>query len=301
MIIDNYGGAVQRGHTIIVNCQLSIPIAVLITASIVTYRTDRTELAHCLQSLEGSAVAEIYVCDNSPSDDLKDFCQSWPKVTYIFNNANLGYGSGHNVALRRSMAAHSDYHLVINSDVYFDCTAIEKITEYMEQNPDVAQLIPNVVYPDGRLQYVCRLLPTPANLIFRRFLPKKMVTKMNRRYLLEFWDHRSPANVPYHQGSFMFFRTRCLEEVGLFDEQFFMYPEDIDITRRMHRRYRTMFWPGVTIVHAHRASSYTDPAMLRIHITNMIRYFNKWGWLIDGERRRWNRRLLAQLGYHKQQ
>ena len=103
----------------------------LITASIVTYRTDHTELARCLQSLDGSAIAEIYVCDNSPSDDLKDFCQSWPKVTYIFNNANLGYGSGHNVALRRSMAAHSDYHLVINSDVYFDCTAIEKITEFI--------------------------------------------------------------------------------------------------------------------------------------------------------------------------
>ena len=271
----------------------------LITASIVTYRTDRTELARCLQSLDGSAVAEIYVCDNSPSNDLKDFCQSWPKVTYIFNNANLGYGSGHNVALRRSMAAHSDYHLVINSDVYFDCTAIEKITEYMEQNPDVAQLIPNVVYPDGRLQYAVRLLPTPANLLFRRFLPTGMTRKMNRRYCLAFDNHKHEMNVPYHQGSFMFFRVACFEKVGLFDERFFMYPEDIDITRRMHRYYRTMFWPEVTIVHAHKAESYKNPKMLRIHIVNIIRYFNKWGWFCDKERTLWNRRLLQELSYDR--
>ena len=271
----------------------------LITASIVTYRTDKEELRRCLQSLCDSPVSTIYVCDNSPAPELKNFCKAYPKVTYIFNNANLGYGAGHNVAIRRSIAARSDYHLVINSDVYFNRGVIEHIVEYMNATPDVAQLIPNVVYPDGRLQYVCRLLPTPANLIFRRFLPKKLVEKMNYRYLLEFWNHKQPLNIPYHQGSFMFFRTRCLEEVGLFDERFFMYPEDIDITRRMHRRYRTMFWPKVTIVHAHRASSYKDPAMLRIHMTNMIRYFNKWGWLFDRERREWNRRLLAELGYGK--
>lgn len=270
-----------------------------ITASIVTYCTDRDELAKCLHSLEASPVARIYVCDNSPNDQLRDFCASHPRVTYIFNNANLGYGAGHNVALRLSIANGSDYHIVINSDVYFDSGVIEAITDYMDKNSDVAQLIPNVVYPDGRLQYVCRLLPTPANLIFRRFLPNAVIEKMNYRYLLKFWDHKSEANVPYHQGSFMFFRTRCFETVGLFDERFFMYPEDIDITRRMHRHYRTMFWPGVTIVHAHRASSYKNRKMLKIHMVNMIRYFNKWGWLHDSERTKWNRELLKHLGYKK--
>lgn len=271
----------------------------LITASIVTYNTDRDELHKCLQSLTASPVSKIYICDNSPTDALKGFCHAYSKVAYIFNNGNLGYGAGHNVAIRLSIAERSDYHLVINSDVYFEPDTIERIAEYMEQNSDVAQLIPNVVYPDGRLQYVCRLLPTPANLIFRRFLPASAVEKMNYRYLLQFWDHRQPLNVPYMQGSFMFFRTRCFERVGLFDERFFMYPEDIDITRRMHRHYRTMFWPGVTIVHAHRASSYKSKKMLRIHVTNMIKYFNKWGWLFDRERTSWNRRLLEELGFER--
>lgn len=77
-----------------------------------------------------------------------------------------------------------------------------------------------------------------------------MVEKTDDRYLLKFNDHKTEMNVPYHQGSFMFFRTACFNMVGLFDERFFMYPEDIDITRRMHKYYKTMFWPGVTIVHA---------------------------------------------------
>ena len=92
----------------------------LITSSIVTYNTDKEELAKCLQSLINSPISQIYVCDNSPSNDLEQFCSSYDKVTYIFNNANLGYGAGHNVALRHALANRADYHLVINTDVYFD-------------------------------------------------------------------------------------------------------------------------------------------------------------------------------------
>lgn len=102
-------------------------------------------------------------------------------------------------------------------------------------------------------------------------------------------------NLPYHQGSFMLFRTDCFRKVGLFDERFFMYPEDIDMTRRMHKHYRTMFWPEVTIVHAHRAASYTSLRMLWVHSYNMIKYFNKWGWVFDKERREWNKRIISKV------
>lgn len=242
-------------------------------------------------------ISPIFISDNSPTDALKSFCTEYKEIIYVYNNDNIGYGAGHNIAIRKAIELKTDYHLVINSDVYFDKGIIGQIIAYMDQNGDIAQLIPNTVYPNGDLQYVVRLLPTPVNLIFRRFLPKSVVKRMNNRYLLQFYDHKKPINVPYHQGSFMFFRTKCFEKVGLFDERFFMYPEDIDITRRMHKHYKTMFWPQVTIVHAHRAASYKNKKMLKIHVVNMIKYFNKWGWLFDKERRTWNRQLLKELHF----
>lgn len=268
----------------------------MITVSIVTYKTDLDELKKCLESLMSPLVSKIYIVDNSNERYIADFCLRYPQVKYIGSD-NVGYGAGHNKALRKVLGSDVQYHLVLNSDVYFNPQVLNYISEYMEANPDVAQVQPNVIYPDGRIQYACRLIPTPANLIFRRFLPKRLVEGMNYKYMLKFWDRKTEANIPYHQGSFMFFRVKCFEKVGLFDERFFMYPEDIDITRRMHRYYRTMFWPKVTIVHAHRAASYKSKKMLKIHTVNMIKYFTKWGWLFDKERTDWNRQLLKELGY----
>lgn len=268
----------------------------MITVSIVTYKTDLVELAKCLQSLFSPLVSKVYVIDNSNQKYIFDFCKEYAFVEYI-GSRNVGYGAGHNQALRRVLNSKSKYHLILNSDVYFDPSILNELLKYMDRNLDVAQVQPNIIYPDGRMQYTCRLLPTPVNLIFRRFLPKKMIAKIDDRYLLKFNDHMQAINIPYHQGSFMFFRTECFSKVGLFDEHFFMYLEDIDITRRMHKYYRTMYWPEVTIVHAHRAASYKSKKMLKIHIQNAIKYFNKWGWIFDCERKLWNRNLLKELHY----
>lgn len=270
----------------------------MVSVSIVTYKTDLTELRKCLESLRSDRIGRIYIVDNSHEDYLKEFCKEYHIVQYI-PSENVGYGAAHNIAIKASVAAGSQYHLVLNSDVYFEPNVIERLIEYMEEptNGDIALVQPNIIYPDGRLQYTCRLLPTPANLIFRRFLPKRFVVRMNERYMLTFNDHKQEMNVPNHQGSFMFFRTSCFEKVGLFDERFFMYAEDIDITRRVHKYFRTMFYPTVTIVHAHRAASYKNKKMLKVHIRNITKYFNKWGWFFDKERSSWNKQLLDELGY----
>lgn len=268
----------------------------MVTVSIVTYKTETEELMRCLQSISSPLIMRIYIVDNSHLHYIADFCKGWQNVEYI-PSENVGYGAAHNKAIRKAIGSGSKYHLVLNSDVYFNPNALEKIVDYMDNHEDVAMVQPNIVYPNGEMQYTCRLLPTPANLIFRRFLPKKMVEGMNYRYMLKMFDHKRELNVPYHQGSFMFFRLSAFEKVGLFDERFFMYPEDIDITRRMHKYYRTMFWPEVTVVHAHRAASYKSKKMLKIHMWNMCKYFTKWGWIFDGERSRWNKELLTELGY----
>ena len=98
----------------------------------------------------------------------------------------------------------------------------------------------------------------------------------------------------------MFFRVAALKEIGLFDERFFMYPEDIDITRRMHERFRTVYYPKVCVIHDHAAESYKSARMLKIHMINMVKYFNKWGWFFDAQRKKVNRETLSALGYKKQ-
>lgn len=271
----------------------------VISASIVTYNTDYKELLKCINCMYENNITPIYISDNSPNEDLREYCSGIDGVIYLKNKGNIGYGAAHNVAIRKAKEIGAEYHLVINSDVYFNHGVIQSIVQYMEKNKDIGQLIPNTIYPDGELQYVARLLPTPMDLIFRRFLPKSFSRKINNKLLLEFWDHKQPLNIPFHMGCFMFLRMKVINEVGMFDENIFMYTEDIDLTRRIHKKYKTMFWPEVTIVHAHKRGSYKNNKLLKAHIKSAIKYFNKWGWFFDKERAEWNHTILKELGYYK--
>lgn len=263
----------------------------MVTVSIVTYRTDGCELRACLASLDAGCVRRVYIVDNGREDRIRDIAAGYPNVEYIPLD-NPGYGAAHNTAIRRAMALDGvRYHLVLNSDVRFDPSVLTRIAEFMGSRPEVGTVQPRIVYPDGRLQHTVRMLPTPLDVFGRRFLPKSLFAARNRRYTLADVDHDREMNVPYHQGSFMFLRLDALKDTGLFDERFFMYPEDIDLTRRLHRRWQTLYWPGVTVVHDHRAESYRNLRMLWVHIVNMCRYFNKWGWFRDPERRRINKKL----------
>mgnify|MGYP003611155927 FL=1 len=97
----------------------------------------------------------------------------------------------------------------------------------------------------------------------------------------------------------MLLRSKALQKVGLFDERFFMYPEDIDLTRRIREYYRTVFYPHVPVIHNHAQGSYKSKKLLWIHIINLIRYFNKWGWFCDKKRQLINKETLNQFKNNK--
>lgn len=259
------------------------------TASIVTYKVDLGELGSALESL-GEVPERVYVVDNASEQRVRDFCRQWPKVEYIAN-ANTGYGSAHNIAIRRALAAGADFHLVMNSDLMFAPLGLRAMLSYMKAHPDIGLLHPRIVGPDGSDQFTVRMLPAPIDLIARRFLPKGMLQARRRRYLLQHIDHDRPIDAHYVQGSFMLLRATALEQAGLFDERFFMYPEDIDLSRRIAEHSRVTYFPEVRVVHNHRAASYASMKMLWVHIVNMVRYFNKWGWLRDPARKAANARL----------
>lgn len=272
----------------------------IIDASIVTYHTADDELRTCLDALLAApCIRIVHIIDNSSDSATEKLAAQYaPRVTYT-PHPNTGYGDAHNVALRRTLNAGTQYHLVINSDVYFAAGTLEKCLEYMEAHPEAGQLIPHTSFPDGREQHVCHPLPTPLDMLMRGFLPKGWFASRRRRYNLTDRDPAQVINPPYHHGCFMLLRTEALRIAGLFDPRYFMYPEDIDLTRRIHRYSRTVYYPGATIVHAHRAESKTSCRMRKIHIVNMLKYFQKWGFFCDHERRKFNRQLMHEISKQK--
>lgn len=271
----------------------------LLNISIVLYRTPESEWQPLVQELQRSRnVNRIYLIDNSPEplpeQELSAVSGQRSVVTYRHPGKNLGYGTAHNIAIRETIYDEIPFHLVMNSDVQVSAEAIDHLLDVMQANGTIGLLQPRVVDVNGELQYLAKLLPTPADLM-RRILFGKFGhnSARNAHFELRDLDHSRPINAPYLSGCFMLLRTEALLKSGLFDERFFMYPEDIDLTRRIHRDFLTLYYPSETIVHAHRQASYHSLRMLWIHATNMIRYFNKWGWLFDSERRMFNSILLT--------
>lgn len=268
-----------------------------INASIVLYHNNKEQLIKAISSfLNTSLDVKLYLVDNSSNDDLKELCEIDERIEYIFNNANLGYGAAHNIAIRKSIADEVSYHLVLNPDIYFKSGVIEKLFEYMENHFDVGHLMPKVLYPDGEIQYLCKLLPTPVDLIFRRFIPfKRWKEKRNEKYELRWTGYDKLMNIPYLSGCFMLLRTSVLKEIGLFDERYFMYLEDVDLSRRIHRTYKTVFYPFVSVYHGYNKGSYKSMKLLKCHVNSAIKYFCKWGWFFDKERKYFNQQIIKEL------
>ena len=261
----------------------------MLNISIVLYQPkwEQEVLPLVNELLKVKNLRKIYLVDNSESKSQDPVFEN-PKVQYIFNGTNLGYGRAHNIALRESAYERTDFHLVMNSDIKVHAEDIDAMHDWMLCNPQVGQLMPKVVNPDGSQQYLAKRLPTPMDVFGRRFLPAAWIAKRNARYELRDLDLTRPINAPYLSGCFMLLRTKAAVEAGLFDERYFMYPEDIDLTRTIHRNYLTLYYPQWTIIHAHAQASYKNKHMLWVHIQNMCRYFCKWGWFFDKERQTFN-------------
>ena len=269
-----------------------------VTASIVVFKNQPMQVIHAMNSfLSGTPQGTLYVVDNSPKDTIRKFLPEDPRIQYIFNNKNLGFGIAHNIAIKKSQAAGAKFHLVLNPDVYFDAGVMPKLLSLMESHHEIGLVMPKVLYPNGQLQYLCKLLPTPEHLFLRRFFPfnTRLFGRKNNQYELKFSGYDQIMDVPYLSGCFMLLRNDSLRKIGLFDENIFLYTEDIDLTRRIHKHYRTVFYPGASIYHIHERGSYKSILPFLIHLRSAVTYFNKWGWFNDPERDHINRATLLRL------
>lgn len=269
-----------------------------ITACIVLYNNNRQILSKAIDSFINSDLnLKLYLVDNSPSSHLKDVCLD-ERVEYIFNGANIGFGAGHNIGIRKSMEFNSQYHLILNPDIEFGKGTLEKLVDFLNSKLDVGLVSPKTLYPDGNIQYLCRMLPTPFDFFLKRFIPKPILSLVKTRidrYEFKDKDYNKVMEVPFLSGCFMLVRTEVFKKVGMFDENIFMYTEDIDLCRRIFKSYKTIYYPEAIVTHGYERGSAKNLGLLFISIRSAIYYFNKWGWFFDKDRDIINSKVLNQF------
>ena len=270
---------------------------VRITASLVLYKNEKVDVENICRLICGEIIHKLYVIDNSPSDELgTSISVISDKIVYLFNGTNLGYGAAHNIGIKKAIEEKVDYHVVINPDISFSKGIFKSLAMYMGENHNCGLVMPKVVYPNGDIQYLCKLLPTPWDLFGRRFLPlKKYNRNRNYKYELIFSGYDKIMWVPSLSGCFMFMRVDVLRKIGGFDERFFMYAEDLDLSRRIGTISDTIFNPNIIVMHGYDKGAYKSWKLLRFHIFSVFKYFNKWGWFFDSYRKDINKKCLNYL------
>ncbi len=251
-----------------------------LAVSIVSYRTPDL-LRRCLAALAGERgrlELQVIVVDNASGDGSADLVQrEFPWAQVIVNVTNRGFGAAHNQALR---AADARYWLVLNSDAAPAPGALAMMVSYLDGHPDVAVVGPRLRYPDGSVQPSRRRYPTVATLFFestqlQRIWPDNTIL---RRYYIAERDDDTEQDVDWLVGACLCVRARAAADVGLFDERFFMYSEEIDWCRRFRAAgWRIVYLPSAEVAHVEGASTSQDLATRDRHFQQAkLQYARKW-------------------------
>lgn len=258
-----------------------------ISASLVLFHNDPAQYGLAMRCFLDGCYGTLYVVDNS-TVQLQHELFSHPRVRYFYAGENLGFGKAHNRAISMAVGT-SDAHLLLNPDISFEPHVLPELGQFLEANPFVGAVMPRVNYPDGSLQHLCKLLPTPVDLILRRFALERIKEKINQRYEMHGLAQDRASCVPTLSGCYLLIRSNLLHRLGGFDERFFMYLEDVDLVRRIGDVADTVYRPSVQVVHAYAKGSYRNRKLLGYHLRSAIQYFNKWGWFFDSTRKVRNR------------
>lgn len=270
-----------------------------IVGSIVLYNTPPDEVAHAVTQFFAMSEhcklnSHLCVIDNSPAP-VNLASLSDRRISYHFANRNLGYGRAHNIAFRAS-EGRAQYNLIMNTDITYSPDVVKTLKAHLDSSPGAGLCAPKILYPNGDLQHVSRLLPTPLNIFLRRFFPKSRWTnKFDAQYELHWWDHNNIANIPFLSGSFLLAKTTLLSRLKGFDERFFLYAEDVDLCRRFHQISETNYIPHVSITHNFRRYNRHSLRGTWFGLVSHVQYFNKWGWIFDRQRRAVNSMALQRL------
>lgn len=243
-----------------------------VSASIVTYN-NIDSIKKCIKSLlENTAGVQfsLSVYDNNSTDGTLEYLKSVDNINLVESKENNGFGAGHNAILQN---AQSDYHAFINPDIIVNGDTLSVLAEYLDGHNDTALVTPKICNADGSEQFLPRRQPKIKYLLSGR-LP--FLKKIRNEYTMANENLDKPTSLEFCTGCFMMGRTKWLQEAGGFDNRYFMYMEDADLSRTMLRRGKIMLVPSTSATHLWNRESSHKLKYLFIHINSVLKYRKKW-------------------------
>jgi len=196
-------------------------------------------------------VFEVIVVDNASLDGTREMMASeFPKTQYLYNQKNVGFTRGNNQGIRISKGR---YVLLLNSDTEIIDNALGKMVQFMQENSDCGIMGCKLLNPDGSIQYSCRRFPSYHTAFFNRYSLLTKIFPQNRfsqSYLMSTIDHTKTREVDWVSGAALLARRKAFEKLGILDERFIIYSEDVDWCYRMHEAgWKVYFYPEAKIYH----------------------------------------------------
>lgn len=237
-------------------------------------------LERALASLEPERAAlamEVFVVDNASDDGtVERVAAAFGWVEMIANDDNRGFAAANNQALRRASGRHA---ILLNPDTEVHPGALRTLVDHLDGHPEVGAVGPRLIYPDGRLQRSSTLFPTMRGALHRftavRYL--RLFRRHYRRYKMKDATFDAEADVDSLMGAALMVRREALDAVGLLDEGFWMYYEEVDLCKRIAAAgYVNRFVPSAVILHVGGESSSRNMERIKIErLRSLIRYFDK--------------------------
>ncbi len=217
----------------------------------------------------------LYVIDNCSSDNTASIIRKcFDNVVLIENNRNLGFGRAHNCVLP---FLDSDYHIILNPDIQLINNAIFDFCQFMGNNPDIAIAVPKTLNDDLTEQFTPKLTPTFKYMISNRLSNIfKYFANIRKEYTMENACVTEPVDVGFCGGCFMFIKTSVFKALNGFDESFFLYSEDADLTRMAKKYGRAVYNPNICVVHLWERGYTKSLQLFFIQVQSMLKYFWKW-------------------------
>lgn len=264
--------------------QISLPQERRLLLLLVAYHPSPLEveqLKGCLAELAPDVGYAVVVNDHHPGEPVEQLAAA--ADCFLINRDNPGYGRAVNRLVVR-LGQLPPYIGVLNTDLSWANGSFETLVGWLQQHPEVNLAVPQILDEAGTPQKLCKQNPTALGLFSRRFLPDWLkpawLKRYDRWYVMADENYQQVFDAPYLSGCCMLMRSDAFRCAGGFDERYFLYLEDADLTRTLARTGRCVHLPLAGVVHGWGRGNYRNLGLMVVNLSSAWHYFRKWGWVL---------------------